>query len=1024
MFCDIVGATMMSERIDPEDMRELLAIYHHTCAEVVRRFDGCLAALLGDGVVVYFGYPMAHEDDAVRAVRCGLEIQAAIQERARGAVQPFEVRVGVHRGRVVVGALGGGSGIQTMAIGETPNLAARLQAEAKPGEVVVSDTLWRLVQWTFRSESLGVRSLKGIQRPVEIHRILEYLPVASPKAVASYFVGRSQELGSIRARWQRVLEGHSQVVLLSGEPGIGKTRLIQRMVTEFDVDSITVMEAHCTPFTTDTPFHPLAALMRSRLALEGLNSSRQLEQLARRLGELGLPRQEALPLLAMFLSIEVDPDQWPRLADMSPVRRRQRTIDLLCEALLGIAAAAPVLLIIEDLHWADPSTIDLLHQQIALQQNTRVLMLLSARPEFRPPWAAAENVSEIMLDALDGTEAESFIRIVAADKPMPPEVVRQIRLRSAGNPLFLEEITRSVMESTSLVERDKTWELVGPLSTDVVPASMEAALMARIDHLGAARPLLQLGATLGREFSIDLLLAVASMEEATVERHLNRMVDEGFLHLIGGTPPVYTFKHALVQDAAYESLLRSTRQEHHARIAEVMAEQFPELARSRSELLAHHLSGAGRYAEAATHWQAAGEAAAERSAVNEAVEHLRRGLADLEQLPQAAERWHSELSLHTALAPVQMAVHGWASAFVERTCLRAIELAGHLGADQRRFAPLWGLWSNQFVAGRLREAMQSANQVLELAADSGVRMYAVTARHATSYTRYYRGEYEQALKEAEIGLDLNSFEQDREIANLFQLSSAVATMTAKGCSLWMLGHQKEGIAVMDQMLKWARDLNHPPSIAAALAFIMHFCFYDRDWHRVLAFAEELLDLSSAEGYALWRADAGMFRAKAILELRIDGADLSDVLEWYALFQQTGSDVICSTTTCINTEELHRVGRSEEALRQSGIGEKRAEEGHVGVMVPEIIRTRGDILSDLGRSQEADEAYDLAVQSARSQGALSLELRALTSLLAHRLGHGGARERLPELRQALERMETAAGRPDPMKAHALLAKAAP
>lgn len=1025
VFCDIVNSTSLSEQIDTEDLSNLIGNYHRLTKEVVDFFDGHIASLIGDGIVIYFGYPIAHEDDEVRAIRCALAIQDAIKTFATIAVHPFKIRVGLHRGKVVVGALGGWVGNPSMAIGETLNVASRLQSEAEPGDVVVSDVLWRLAGDSFLAEPLGVRSLKGIRRPVEIYRVLEYRPDARQVNAAPFFVGRAQEMDSIRNRWQLALQSLPQILLIRGEPGIGKSRLIQEFVDSLVVNhSITVLQGFCSPFTTDTPFHPVLELMRNRLGLEGLEPGRRLERLQQRIEELGLPSQDSFPLLARFLALEFDEQQWPILQELSPVRLRQRTIDLLFMALFALSEASPVVVILEDLHWADPSTIDLLRNLVAANLPLRVLILLSARLEFHAPWDQASLCSEILLDSLLGKEAETLIRSVSFDKPMPPELVRQICSRSAGNPLFLEEVTLSVMESPSLVERDKAWELLQPFSADLVPSSVEAALMSRLDHLGSAKSLLQLAATLGREFSLDLLQAVASMDRITLKRMLNAMVEEGFLRLNGGSPLTYSFKHALVQDAAYESLLRSTRQENHARIASVIADQFAELVQTRPELLAHHLSGAGRFSESSQYWQNAGLAAAGRSAVNEAVDHLLRALADLEQLPQARPRWQRELALHTALAPVQMAAFGWASPQVEATCLRAIALAEQLGAADALFAPLWGLWSNQFVSGQLAIAIESARKVHQLAEASGIAMFAIPAHHASSYTHYYRAEYEQALLDAEEGIRLSSPEQDRQIAQIFQLSPLAALTTAKGCSLWMQGQQDAGIEQMQQMLALARSLQHPPSLAGALAFIMHFWFYDRNWQQLYSVADELLELASEEGFYLWRADAGLHRARAALELHGAASRAGDLLEWSELFRQTRADVIVGSTTCLVAHELHRLGASQQALDECLAGEERALRKHVRVMVPEILRQRGDIHRDLASHQQADQSYLQAVASARSQGARSLELRALTSLQAHRTALGEGASVAGELRQLLERIEAHPERPDLVAARAVLAASAP
>ena len=1020
IFCDIVGATSLSEQIDPEDFRGLLINYHNTCLDVVQRFDGFLADLMGDGVVIYFGYPRAHEDDEIRSIRCALALQTAVQDLSARVRHPLVVRIGVHRGRVVVGALGGAAGTQSLAIGETPNLAARLQAEASPGEVVVSDSLWRLVSHTFHGQPLGARRLKGIQRPVEIHRVIAYRPVSRYRSSAEIFVGRRKELDTFESLWQEVLTGQPRALLIRGEPGIGKSRFIHQLSRALVEPNTTVMESACSSFSTDTPYYPFREMLRKRLSLDGLGPDEQLERLRGRLADLRLPLLEALPLLALFLELPIKTQDWPILGDLSLARQRQRTLDLLIQGLISLAEQSPLLLIVEDLHWADASTIELLDQLLSSQFRGRFLVVLSARLEFRSRWLEKPHVSEILLDALNAVEAETVIRDVAADKAMPSDVVRQICLRSSGNPLFLEEITLSVISSKSLVEREQTWELLQPLSADMVPASMEAALMARLDQLGEGKHVLQIGATLGREFSLDLLTAVVSIDTRRLQEMLSQLVEEGLLHISGATPPVYIFKHALVQDVAYHSLLRSTRQEHHSRIAKVLTERFPEIPKRRPELLAHHLSGAGRYKEAAHHWQAAGQQAAERNAVNEAVEHLNRGLADLNKLPQEEGRWQHELDLHTALAPVQMAAYGWASPLVQETCQKAIGLASRLGAGDRRFSPIWGLWSNQFVAGKLGEAIESAHEVLDLAFHDGGDIYAVPARHATAYTSYYRGEFEAAIQHAEAGLSLFDYDVERQLCQGFQLSPTINILTASASSMWMRGNQREGVLEMDKMLSLARSLRHPPTLAAALAFRCFFSFYDQNWIDIKSAAREAVELSIAEGFAMWHVCAAMYAAYAELVLEPLQSNAYKVIEYANLFRQTGSMVTDCSTTCILISTLKHLQLYPEALMESESGIKTAERGQLGVMKPEILRLRGTIFSALGEMEAADKAYQQALDLSREQGALSLELRCLSSLLAHRRSlHQDLEAVNIDLRRILDCLESQEGRSEIKYARDLL-----
>jgi len=1022
LFCDLVGSTPLSQRLDAEDLRIVVGSYQRTCEAVVLRNDGFVAQYRGDSIEVYFGYPVAHEDDVSRVVRCAVEMVEAVGQLAIATKVALQVRIGIHIGRVVVGTLGGPNQSERWAIGDTPNIAARVQAEAAPGEVVVSDSLQRLLPGMFAVEPMGFRKLKGVERPVELFKVVASGGQAAGQNIPrTPFLGRANELERIQEAWARANSGAPQFMLLCGEPGIGKSRLIEVAQGKIADDCTDVLMARCTPVTADTAFHPVIELIGLRLGFEGVPPEERVARIANRMTELGIAPEEAVPLLASVLSVPVDPAIWPA-PDLSPARTRQRTMEIVIAALHALSGHRPVLLIVEDLHWADPSTIELLRQLIASPRSAKLMALLTARQEFKPTWAATTmNVTEIELPALDAAETEMFIRKVARDKPLPPDVVWQIRERAAGNPLFLEEITRSVTESGALVARENSWELVGTLSAGVVPASMEASLMARIDRLGEARPLLHLGAALGREFSHELLAAVAQLPEDIVRRQLDMMLESGLIFRRGHESPVYSFKHALIRDTAYDSLLRATRQSYHARIVEVLVARFPEVAQIQPELLAHHFSGAGFHAEAAAHWQAAGENAAKRSAMKEAVAHLRHALADLMQFPEDAARMNRELSVLTALAPALMTVYGWAAPVVGETCERAIEIARRLGANERMYPPLWGLWTNQFVGGRLHEAMETATQVLDMAVTTGDPMLVVIGGDAKSYTRYYRGEFDEAVAEAEVGLLHCSLDMDVLIRESFQISAMSSLMVTKAGALWMQGRQDDGIVVANDLIAHVRSLRHPPSIATGLATLMFFSLYDRDWKRVFAFAEEVYDLSRAEGFAMWTANAGLHRGRARIGLGEVDAGVAEVLEWGALFRQTGSGIIEGSTTSMVSEAMHMAGRSEEALVVSGEGERRAKVGLVHLMMPEIYRTRGNILRDLDRLDQADETYRLSVDFARNQGARSLELRALTSLLDLRLARGQPGYLPAALRRAMEAMMCRPDRPDLITARELLAR---
>ncbi len=1025
LFCDLVGSTQLSQKLDPEDLRDLVDSYQRACGEIVERHEGYVAQYLGDGMLVYFGYPQAHEDDSFRVVRCGLDIVERAGELASEGDVALQVRIGIHSGRVVIGSLGGSARSERLAIGDTPNIAARVQGEAEPGQVIVTEAVCRLLPSSIQTEPVGARALKGVREPMTLYRVVSAArPASGLEPYRVPFVGRQGNRQLLRQLWSDVSDGHARFALIRGEPGIGKSRLVSVAKSDLANPDTPVLVARCTPFTTASALRPIVELLQRRLGLDGTSDEGRVAHLVERLSGLAAPTEESVPLLASLLGVPLDPEQWPA-PELSPVRARQRTMDLLIELLRSWARLTPMLLVVEDLHWADPSTLDFL-RQLVTSSSRRLLAVFTARPEFEATWEDAPRVTAIELDALGHEEAEALVRKVARNKPPPPKVVWQICERAAGNPLFLEEITQAVIESGALIEGTRSWELaaqVEQIDTDVVPTSMEASLLSRLDHLGNARGSLQLAATLGREFSLEVLLAVSGLAEGQVLQHLDAMLASGLIYSHGDSTAIYTFKHALVRDAAYAQLLRTTRKQYHARIAEVLLDRFPEVAREHPEILAHHQSGAGRHGEAAEQWQLAGERAARRSAVPEAMAHLRRALADLAELPEDDSRMDRELSVLSVLAPVLMAVHGWAAPEVGEACARAIELALKLEAHARMYPPMWGLWTNQFVGGRLHEAMETAEKVLAMALAAGEPMLEITGRHATSYTHYYRAEFDAAIQEANAAFERYSFELELTLAQQFQLSSTVNLQASRGSSLWMQGHQDAGIRQMDEMIELARSLRHPPSVAGALAFAMFFTLYDRDYARMLEITEELYDLSRAEGFAMWTANAGMHRGRARMELGDRQAGIAEVLEWGALFRQTGSGIIEGNATSMMSDAMHRNGDAEQALVVNAEGAARAEANMVRVMLPEIYRKRGNILRDLGRYDAARAAYEKAVERAREQQARSLELRALTSLVELQVDRGPVDELRRQLSAALDAMSTDPARPDLMAARALLTRVA-
>ena len=736
MFCDLVGSTALAERLDPEELREVVRAYQEVCAEVVGRFEGHVAQYLGDGLLVYFGHPLAHEDDAQRAVRAGLEIVEEIRGLNERLRRDFgvnlSIRLGIHTGLVVVGEVAGGAKHGQLALGETPNVAARLRALAESDAVVISEATHRLIHGFFTCQLLGSQILKGISRPLEVYRVLAESGARGRLELAGTggltpLVGRDQELGCLLDRWEQVKEGLGQVVLLTGEAGIGKSRLIQELKERLTGEPCFRWECRCSPFYQNSALYPLIDLFQRALQFAREDPPEEkLAKLEGTVGRYGLPAEEMVPLFASMLSLPLS-ESYPLLT-LSPQRQKEKTLEAVLELLLRLADEQPVLLIMEDLHWVDPSTLELLGLLVDQAATARIFILLTCRPEFRQSWGFRAHLTQLTLTRLPRTQAEAMVERVAGGRALAAEVRRQVAAKTDGVPLFVEELTKTVLESGLLREREGSYELTGPLPPLAIPATLQDSLMARLDRLATVKEVAQLGAVLGRAFSYELLRTASQLDEATLQHGLAQLVEAELLYQRGVLPQAtFIFKHALIQEVAYQSLLKSRRQQFHHRIAEVLAERLPETAGTQPELLAHHYTEAGLVAQAIPYWQQAGQRAAERSANIEAISHLTKGLELLKTLPDTPERAEQELELQIALGPALSAAKGYAAAEVERAYARGRELCQQVGETPRLFPALAGLWFFYHVRADFRTALEQAEYLLTLAGqeqDPGLRLQA------------------------------------------------------------------------------------------------------------------------------------------------------------------------------------------------------------------------------------------------------------------------------------------------------------
>jgi class 3 adenylate cyclase/tetratricopeptide (TPR) repeat protein len=1028
LFCDIVGSTQLSQVLDPEDLGELIGAHQRICGEAVLAHEGHIAQYLGDGVVIYFGYPRSHEDEAQRAVRCGLDILAGVRElRESGKIPadtPLDVRLGAHTGRVVVGPVGAGDRKDRIALGDTPNIAARIQSEGQPGTLTVSGATWKIVEGYFTGKCLGNWQLKGLSEPIELWSVTGESPSRERVEVEKTqvpFVGRQEERSALEQAWRACQTGGSHFVLLRGEPGLGKSRLAQLFRDEVQHRAADIVAMRGTPYNSNSPFHPAIELIERRFRLDhALDPAERLDRLEEGLQRLGITAPEAVVLFASLLSIPTEERHAP--LPLSPARRRSRTMELLIEFVVGIARAGPTLLVVEDLHWTDTSTLEFLELLVTTAPPVSLLGVLTARSELDLDWFPAPALRLIELSRFESTESELIVRSVTLGKALPSEVLRRIIVRSDGVPLFVEELTRTVLDSGMLKEKEAAWEAAGPISAEMIPPTVDASLTSRIDRLGASRATAQLAATIGREFTFELLCEVSERDPVTVRQDVDRLLQAGLAWSVGNGAEKFMFKHALMRDAAYNSLLRSTRQSYHSRIAAALRGRFAAETADRPDLIAEHLTNAREDDEAVAFWEAAGQQALARSAVHEAADHFQRAIDCLKRLPVTPERQGRELELEILLAPLLMTVYGWGAAEVERACERALALSQDLQRFDRSYPPLWGLWTVRFLRGELASAMESAETVLQIALASGVPMIEVTGHHAAAYTLVYRGEFDRALEEADAGLSLYDFEQEKQIASTFLLSSSVALGASRAHALWMLGRVVEAEEEWERMLQLARDLQHRPSYAAALAFFLHGAGYRYSYTgqlgRLAGIADELTAIAKEEDFFLWYANASTYQGLISLAPG-DARARAQVEEALELFAQTETRLTLVMMNILWAEALYRLGDNPEAFKRLDLAEDDMKGREEGFLAPDLWRVRGRLLARLGEQPAAEAAYRQAIDRAAAQHALSLELRAALDLYELQAEDGRAEEGRARLAGLLERFTQGLDRPEPARAAAIV-----
>jgi class 3 adenylate cyclase/tetratricopeptide (TPR) repeat protein len=981
MFCDLVGSTALSARLDPEDMREIVGAYHRSCAEQIAKAGGFVAKYMGDGVLAYFGYPQAHEHDAERAVLAGLTLIEAVPKLTIAASTALQVRIGIATGLVVVGDLiGSGEAQERGIVGETPNLAARLQALAEPNTVVIADGTRRLLGNLFELRDLGPRELKGIAGPARAWAALRASSVESRfdalhMTDLTALVGREEELDLLLRRWSKAKSGEGQVVLLSGEAGIGKSRLTAALLERLSGEPHTRLRYFCSPQHTDSAFYPIIGQMERAAGLAHDDKPQaRLDKLDAVLAQTSTSTEDAA-LFAEMLSLSGD-GRYPAL-ELAPEQRRQRTLEALTSQLAELARQQPVLMIVEDAHWTDPTSLEAFGRTVDRIKILPVLLIVTFRPEFNAPWAGQSHVTSLTLNRLGEREATAIIARLAGNKALPADVLAEIVERTDGIPLFVEEMTKAVLEAESEGGARRMAAAV-PSSALAVPASLHASLMARLDRLGPAKEVAQIGSVIGREFSHPLLAAVARKSEAELGSALERLVQAGLLSRQGMPPQAsYLFKHALVQDAAYGTLLRSRRQQLHARIAATLEDQFPEIVVTQPALLAQHCAEAGLAEKAVAHWLKAGRQAMAGSAMTEAVAQLRKGLDVLTGLPDGPRRRQQELDLQLALRPALAFTKGLSASDVGETIARARALAEQLDRPEYLVRLSFGQWTFHFGRSECKLALSLAEQIEKVAEARNDISTQLRGRRAIGLTRLHLGDLVAARALLDQCHDLADPAHRGIGAGLAE--DPYATMLAYlAVTLAYLGYIDQSRLRLEEALSEARRLRHAQTLAGVLLYANWIAWITCP-PELGRYAEELLALSIEHRFPFHLGYATAFCGASLTALgqAHEGRKLST----------KGLEALRATGTVISTplvlmwlaEAYAMVGEPAEGLNCLAEAARIIETTEERNSLAELYRLRGNLLNATGDPSAAERSYHQAIAVAKLQSAKLLELLASISL---------------------------------------------
>jgi class 3 adenylate cyclase/tetratricopeptide (TPR) repeat protein len=983
MFCDLVGSTALSEKLDPEELRSLLHAYRTLCGDVIARYDGFVARYVGDGILTYFGWPAAHEEDAERAVRTALEIVHTVKRAS--TTENLSVRIGIATGSVVVGEAAGVGDQSKLAVGSTPNLAARLQGLAAADQIVIAASTRRLVGNAFELADLGERDLKGIAEPVHVWRVERALVTGSRfdanrgGGALTPLVGRGEELDLLLRRWSQAQDGEGQVVVLSGEPGIGKSRILGALRQRLEAQGVQALRFQCSPYYVNSAFWPIIDNLERALKLtRDETADAKLDKLeALVVTQYGRPMAD-VRFVASILSIPCD--QRYGTLPMTPQKHKDETFRTLADITEAGARQQPSVMLFEDAHWADPTTLEVLDLLIDRVKSVSLLVVLTHRPEFQSRWSGQGHVGTLNLSKLTRAQSAAIVSALGGGKALPEALHEQILTRTDGVPLFVEELTKSILESGELKDAGDHYEYGGSARAVSIPATLRDSLMARLDRFMPVKEIAQIGAAIGREFSYELIAAVAPMPQAQLDDALARLSESG-LAFRRGTPPdaVYTFKHALVQDAAYDSLLKSRRQELHGKIARVIEQRFPNIKTTEPELLAHHFTEADVPDHAIRYWLKAGQQALGLSGMVEGATLLGKGLSLIATVPDSLPRQEHELDLQIGLGQAIIATQGYAAPAVNQAFARARELCERLGCEHKLLPILYGQWAYCSVADLIQahELAVEIQHFSEVQDNAVVRMMSC---RASGLTHLLRGDFAVARAYLEQGLSLYDTRQQSLYASIYATTDPLIFFQSYlSLTLVCCGQLDRARSRSESALAYARSLSH----AHSLGFALHWTWVACRWARseptaLLLKADELIALSDKRSFVMWRALGLAFRGWCLTAL--GQPDQGILLMSAGLAEVRASGTLFVPHVLTLCADAHRMaGQPHTALAYVTEAEQFAETTQCKWLQAETFRLRGDLMLIVGNPAGAEASFLDAITLAERQGARLFQLRASTSL---------------------------------------------